>query len=171
MRGLGLYAKTAAGKKVNRRPVYVKVDDDAVAMWWIVGQAMWWQAGQVDRRMVYGIGRAEAVAGWSATDDAQAPEDIRAPWYCAKADERWARADGVQIFQPSPLTDEVAVTGETTREQREAEKRKNAIDLEYDTATPRKRSRSESQGHSSRSAWRARAPPRTRPSTGAGKSC
>ena len=133
---LGVF--TIRSELVNGGPSYVKVDDNDVMLWCSPGGN--WLIGSSAHR--------GSLTGWlflylSQNSRTKRIEDAKGTWQ-AKHAKGWMDAPDLRLYhQPTsvPPADEpeVAVVGERTREQRDAEGRKRAIDL--DAETPRKRSK------------------------------
>ena len=149
---MGLYKKRA--ELVNGYPSYEAAFDSTVAMW---HAGVSWTVGAKDN-----LGKNKGLL--SALDGALRPEAISATWKVADGTGAWPDAPDVRIFTRSSPTatastsaaataafssgttttddDGVEVTGERTREQRDAEGRKRAIDLNLLDANKRPRTAS-----------------------------
>ena len=149
---MGLYKKRA--ELVNGWPSYEAAFDSNVAMW---HGGLSWFVGPKDS-----LGTTKGFL--SALDGALRPEAISATWKVADGTGAWPDAPDVHIFTRSSPTatastsaaataasssgttttddDGVEVTGERTREQRDAEGRKRAIDLNLLDANKRPRTAS-----------------------------
>jgi len=132
---LGVFTKRS--EQVNGSPSYVKVDDNDVMLW--CSSAAHWFVGSATS-----IGRHRGSLSLcpSRSSRTKRIEDAKGTWQAANGPGKaWVDAPDLRLlrYTPPPDEDEVAVVGERTREQRDAEGRKRAIDL--DAETPRKRSK------------------------------
>ena len=84
-----------------------------------------------------GVGKA---MGYLRLDSSEPLEHASGTWQMASANGTWAPAPDVRVLGDA-APNEVRETGERSREEKDAELRKRAVDLEYDT--PRKRSRTQ----------------------------
>lgn len=125
---LGVFKKCS--ELVNGRPSYVKADDPNFMIWHC---NEWWFIGKISSQ-----GQAEGAFNLMSEKPL---EESEGTWEVADGMDDWLDAPGVKVFLPRKpaADDEVAVTGERTFAQRDAESRKRAIDLEDET--PRKRGR------------------------------
>ena len=137
---LGVYKKQS--EYVNGRPTYVKVDDDKAAIWyddgmekWRVGSTLTLKAGRYHRCCLYVKDAAmtpEAATGkWKACRitgkgwiDAQ---NVRA--VALNLDPAKWKAIGTAAAAAASAEEEVSIVSESTPQQRNAEGRKRAIDL------------------------------------------
>ena len=126
---LGVFTKLS--ELVNGAPSYAKVDDAGVMLWWCAPE--YWIIGSVENK---GGSKGKVVLRSST----KRIEDAEGIWW-AMSRVTWEKAPDLRLLRHTPPSDEpeVAVVGERTREQRDAEGRKRAIDL--DAETPRKRSK------------------------------
>jgi len=115
---------------VNGRPSFLQVNKasnlDEIMMWYSDGG---WYIGRTERK--------GDTCGWLCVDDnALEPDRIEGSWRVWKdceglsSNQEFMDAPLVQLLCKRNSDSEVAVTGERTREQRDAEGRKHAIDLE-----------------------------------------
>ena len=119
---------------VNGTCSYVKVGDESIKMWFLSGN---WLIGPGQD-----LGSAKCLMYLKATRNGPANiEDAKGMWQAGDG-TGWVDVPDVRVIRVQELPDEpeVAVVGERTREQRDAEGRKGAIDLDGETP-PRKRSK------------------------------
>jgi len=128
---LGVFTKRS--ELVNGAPTYVKDENQDQALWWLAPD--YWIIGDVGHS---GSGRGRVYLRSST----KRIEDAKGMWWATTGPANgWVQAPDLRVLRHAPPPDEpeVAVVGERTREQRDAEGRKRAIDLEPET--PRKRSK------------------------------
>eukprot|EP00964_Phaeocystis_antarctica_P093377 scaffold60228_cov69-Phaeocystis_antarctica.AAC.2 len=135
-RRLGAYEELS-GKQCNGRPCYRKIGEPDHMIWsykrpegtsvWIIGSSA--NVGKPQGYYRMGLASNEPLEQASGT------------WQTAKANGTWAPAPNVRVLCDAAPND-VQETGQRTREEKDAQLRKRAVDLEYDT--PRKRSRTQS---------------------------
>ena len=121
---LGVFTKLS--ELVNGAPSYAKVDDAGVMLWWCAPE--YWIIGSVENK---GGSKGKVVLRSST----KRIEDAEGIWW-AMSRVTWEKAPDLRLLRHTPPSDEdeVAVVGERTREQRDAEGRKRAIDLDGETA-------------------------------------
>ena len=129
---------TERSEQVNGAPSYEKVGDEDIMMWRLTedGRTNWLIGEEVGTDVCLMYKHAKRIEDATGTWQAGAPE--------AADDEDWVDVPDVRVMRVVPLPDEedLEVVGERTREQRDAEGRKHAIDLDDDDAeAPRKRSK------------------------------
>ena len=134
---LGVYKKRS--EQVNGAPSYVKADSTSYGhdhMLWRVQNGDWMIGAA--RSLYSDTGEMALRRGENPA--AKRIEDQKGAWQTFNGRE-WVNAPDVRLLRhvPPPDEPEVVVVGERTREQRDAEGRKRAIDLEPET--PRKRSK------------------------------
>ena len=135
----GVYEEQS-GTQYNGRPCYRQVGDDAGP-----GRMIWsckigtggphaWMAGNSAN-----VGTLQG--GLHLANMSNEPlEQASGTWQMALADGTWAPAPDIRVLGDA-APNEVQETGERSRAEKDAELRKRAVDLEYDT--PRKRSRTQ----------------------------
>jgi len=135
---LGVYEEQS-GTQYNGRPCYRQVGDDAGP-----GRMIWsckigtggphaWMAGNSA-----GVGKTNGALHLASNEPL---EQASGTWQMALANGgTWAPAPDVRVLGDA-APNEVQETGERSRAEKDAELRKRAVDLEYDT--PRKRSRTQ----------------------------
>ena len=132
-RRLGAYRMS--GKQYNGRPCYCKIGEPDHMIWWYKRQdgTSLWIAGTSTH-----VGKSQGRMGLTSNEPL---EQASGTWLTAKANGSWGHAPNVRVMCDAAPND-VQETGERTREEKDAQLRKRAVDLEYDT--PRKRSRTQS---------------------------
>ena len=134
---------------VNGLPSFVKAassnEESDVFMWSAnvqPDQRGWFVSPRKDR-----IGTTRAA--FYVLDDAQHPDQIKAMWKVPNSDKNWTSAPNLKVINSATVEkldqwlNEVSVTGERTREEKDAEGRKHAIEL--DGLDPPKRARTVSR--------------------------
>ena len=131
-RRLGAYEELS-GKQYNGRPCYRKIGEPD-NMIWSHKTATWeaWIAGSSAN-----LGQASGVMILHSSEPLEQASGI---WQ-ARANGTIVPAPDLRVLGDAAPND-VQETGERTREEKDAQLRKRAVDLEYDT--PRKRSRTQS---------------------------
>ena len=131
---LGVFTKRS--ELVNGAPTYVKDENQDQALWWLAPD--YWIIGDVGHS---GSGRGRVYLRSST----KRIEDAKGMWWATTGPANgWVQAPDLRVLRHAPPPDEpeVAVVGERTREQRDAEGRKRAIDLNLLDANKRPRTAS-----------------------------
>ena len=141
---LGVFTKRS--EQLNGAPSYVKADNECVMLWWTNQGEGGFMANPNPKWIIGEAGDRGSTSGWTALpSNSKRIEDAKGTWQSSEGRGMgWENAPDVQLMcvvPPSSADEEVAVVGELTREQRDAEGRKRAIDL--DAESPRKRSKVE----------------------------
>ena len=129
---LGVYNRRS--ELVNGAPSYVKASGERY-MLWHVSEWGWCVSFASNKGKPLGFIRLSS--------DKKRLEDAIGTWQVVN-EKSWLDAPGLRLLRHVPPADEVSVVGERTRDQKDAEGRKRAIDLTEGTMeTPRKRSRAD----------------------------
>ena len=131
---LGVYEEQS-GTQYNGRPCYRMIGDASHMIWLCKVDTTFsaWIAGPSGH-----LGTQQGILNLPSS----APlEQASGTWKALRANRTWAPAPDLRVLCTAEKND-VQETGERSREEKDAELRKRAVDLEYDT--PRKRSRTQS---------------------------
>eukprot|EP00964_Phaeocystis_antarctica_P001372 scaffold732_cov60-Phaeocystis_antarctica.AAC.3 len=133
---------------VNGMPTYERLDDpwkggNACRIWYMPDPEMGLGCWRVGIASHVGKGRGAAIRMNCDTKGALCIDRATGRWEAWDGARGWLAAPAIQVLgSPAPL-EEVEVTGERTPEQKDAELRKRAVDLENDHERPRKRCRAQ----------------------------
>ena len=127
---LGVHEEQS-GTQYNGRPCYRMIGDASSMIW--SSKAAGWIAG-----LSIHLGTLQGFLHLPSSAPLKQASGI---WKAIRANSTWAPAPDVRVLCDAAPND-VQETGERTREEKDTELRKRAVDLEYDT--PRKRSRTQS---------------------------
>ena len=130
---MGKFVKAA--QQVNGHPCYQHADRDDVMMWWVKDSRCTWLIG-LRRTIGTHFGQVYVV------DDASIPHNIKptSKWMIANSMLHFINANVKIVVQPggppaaASYDADVSITGVRTREERDAEGRKRAIDLDSDAS-------------------------------------
>ena len=140
---LGVLVFTRREESINDRPSYIQVNKAGHAEQLM----MWSNKRSADVVPMWFIGRTARYgtnSGWFCVrDEATEPSLITGMWEVSNNGEEWSLAPNIKLLHASVKHDgddgdDVAVIGSRTPEERNAEGRKHAIDLD-DDERPRKR--------------------------------
>ena len=133
---LGVYEEQS-GVLHNARPCYRKIGDDN-----LINQYMIWSCNTTHNGDVWIVGNSANLGrtnGFLFLHGSDAPlEQASGTWRASMANRTLGPAPDLRMLGDAAPND-VQETGGRTREEKDAQLRKRAVDLEYDT--PRKRSR------------------------------
>ena len=136
---LGVYEEQS-GVLHNARPCYRKIGDDN-----LINQYMIWSCNTTHNGDVWIVGNSANLGrtnGFLFLHGSDAPlEQASGTWRASMANRTLGPAPDLRMLGDAAPND-VQETGGRTREEKDAQLRKRAVDLEYDT--PRKRSRTQS---------------------------
>ena len=141
----GVFQKRA--ELVNEHVSYVHAGDDGTLLWH--AGAFWWVG-----TLAY-LGKRRGFIG--AQDGSLDPASVEAGWWEAWDDDskQWRAAPALQCALTPADDDEVQLVGERSRQEKDAELRKRAIDLEAESPADGKRAKADAQPSTSAAATAA----------------